>query len=61
MAPREQRDGRIRPIRNFLFTRDDLRKRVSDLSGGEHNRLQLAALMKLKPNFLIIAELTNYL
>ena len=48
-------------LRNFLFTRDDLRKRVSDLSGGERNRLQLAALMKLKPNFLILDEPTNYL
>ena len=48
-------------LRNFLFTRDDLRKRVSDLSGGERNRLQLAALMKLKPNFLILDEPTNHL
>jgi len=38
-----------------------MRKRVSDLSGGERNRLQLAALMKLKPNFLILDEPTNYL
>ncbi len=48
-------------LRNFLFTREDLRKRVSNLSGGERNCLQLAALMKLKPNFLILAEPTNYL
>ena len=48
-------------LRKFLFTRDDLRKRVSDLSGGERNRLQLAALMKLKPNFLILDEPTNHL
>ena len=48
-------------LRNFLFTRDDLRKKVSDLSGGERNRLQLAALMKLKPNLLILDEPTNHL
>ncbi|MDA1278470.1 MAG: ABC-F family ATP-binding cassette domain-containing protein [Chloroflexi bacterium] len=48
-------------LRNFLFTREDLRKRVSELSGGERNRLQLAALMKLKPNFLILDEPTNHL
>lgn len=48
-------------LRNFLFTREDLRKRVRDLSGGERNRLQLAALMKLKPNFLILDEPTNHM
>ena len=45
----------------FCSHEADLRKRVSDLSGGERNRLQLAALMKLKPNFLILDEPTNYL
>ena len=48
-------------LRKFLFNRDDLRKKVSDLSGGERNRLQLATLMKLKPNFLILDEPTNHL
>lgn len=48
-------------LRNFLFTREDLRKKVADLSGGERNRLQLAALMKLKPNFLILDEPTNHM
>jgi ATP-binding cassette subfamily F protein 3 len=48
-------------LRNFLFTREDLRKKVSNLSGGERNRLQLAALMKLKPNFLILDEPTNHM
>lgn len=48
-------------LRNFLFSREDLRKKVSDLSGGERNRLQLAALMKLKPNFLILDEPTNHM
>ena len=48
-------------LRNFLFTREDLRKRVKDLSGGERNRLQLAVLMKLKPNFLILDEPTNHM
>jgi ATP-binding cassette subfamily F protein 3 len=48
-------------LRKFLFNRDDLRKKVSDLSGGERNRLQLAQLMKLKPNFLILDEPTNHL
>jgi ATP-binding cassette subfamily F protein 3 len=48
-------------LRNFLFSREDLQKKVSNLSGGERNRLQLAALMKLKPNFLILDEPTNHM
>jgi ATP-binding cassette subfamily F protein 3 len=48
-------------LRNFLFSREDLRKKVADLSGGERNRLQLAALMKLKPNFLVLDEPTNHM
>jgi ATP-binding cassette, subfamily F, member 3 len=48
-------------LRNFLFTREDLRKKISNLSGGERNRLQLASLMKLKPNFLILDEPTNHM
>ncbi|MGB1749817.1 MAG: ATP-binding cassette domain-containing protein, partial [Dehalococcoidia bacterium] len=34
---------------------------VSQLSGGERNRLQLANLMKLKPNFLVLDEPTNHM
>ncbi len=48
-------------LRNFLFTRGDLEKKVANLSGGERNRLQLATLMKLKPNFLILDEPTNHM
>ena len=48
-------------LRNFLFTREDLIKKVSNLSGGERNHLQLASLMKLKPNFLILDEPTNHM
>ncbi|NQW20199.1 MAG: ABC-F family ATP-binding cassette domain-containing protein [Chloroflexi bacterium] len=48
-------------LRNFLFTREDLKKKITNLSGGERNRLQLATLMKLKPNFLILDEPTNHM
>ena len=48
-------------LARFLFGPDDLRKRVRDLSGGERNRLQLARLRVLKPNFLILDEPTNHL
>jgi len=48
-------------LARFMFTRDDHRKSVSQLSGGERNRLQLARLMVLRPNFLILDEPTNHL
>ena len=48
-------------LRSFLFTKEDLSKKVSQLSGGERNRLQQANLMKLKPNFLVLDEPTNHM
>ena len=45
----------------FLFTGDDVFKRISDLSGGERGRVSLAKLMLSEANFLILAEPTNHL
>jgi len=45
----------------FLFSYDDLDKKISSLSGGELNRLQLARASALKANFLILDEPTNHL
>jgi ATP-binding cassette subfamily F protein 3 len=45
----------------FLFTWDDLDKKIADLSGGELNRLQLARASALRANFLILDEPTNHL
>ncbi len=45
----------------FLFTRDDLERRISTLSGGEKSRLQLARLVHENVNFLLLDEPTNHL
>lgn len=46
---------------NFLFTRDDLDKSISMLSGGERARLCLAAICLGKYDVLILDEPTNHL
>jgi ATP-binding cassette subfamily F protein 3 len=48
-------------LAKFLFTGDDVFKKISALSGGERNRLVLAGLMLAKPNVLILDEPTNHL
>lgn len=48
-------------LASFLFTNDDVFKRVSDLSGGERARVSLAKLMMSKSNLLILDEPTNHL
>lgn len=45
----------------FLFTGDDVFKRIDDLSGGERGRVSLAKLMLSNANFLILDEPTNHL
>ncbi len=45
----------------FLFTGDDVFKRIEDLSGGERGRVSLAKLMLGNANFLILDEPTNHL
>ncbi|GAH44450.1 unnamed protein product, partial [marine sediment metagenome] len=48
-------------LSRFLFAWEDMDKRIGALSGGEKNRLQLARLMILKANFLILDEPTNHM
>lgn len=45
----------------FLFTGDDVFKKIDSLSGGERGRLSLAKLMLSESNFLILDEPTNHL
>lgn len=48
-------------LAGFLFTGDDVFKRIEDLSGGEKSRVSLLKLMLSKSNMLFMDEPTNHL
>ena len=55
------RQAVLAALSGYLFTWDDLDKRIGALSGGERNRLQLAAAVQRKASFLILDEPTNHM
>ncbi|MCL4869671.1 MAG: ATP-binding cassette domain-containing protein [Anaerolineae bacterium] len=48
-------------LQRFLFSYEQIRGRIANLSGGEKSRLQLAKLVLTRPNLLILDEPTNNL
>jgi len=60
-APPDQRSNIRNILGGFLFSGDDVEKKVSVLSGGERARLAMACMVMKPGNLLVMDEPTNHL